>query len=259
MGIISYNLQIVFFYKLKSNRANKPNMKLLIIEDEVELSKSICSYLKNDNFICEVSYDFHDAMKKIYETDYACILLDISLPQGNGLDILKELKKLGKADGVLIISAKNSLNDKVTGLEWGADDYLTKPFHMPELSARVGAIIRRKSFDGMNRIAIDDLLVDMQDKVVKGKSGNIDLTRKEYELLIYFIGSKNKVLTKESIVEHLWGEQIDMADNHDFIYTHIKNLRKKLLQAGCKDYIKAVYGMGYKFDTEIIEKNKNKK
>ena len=234
-------------------------MKLLVIEDELELSKSICSYLKNDNFICETSYDFNDAMNKVHETDYACILLDISLPMGNGLNILRELKNLGKAEGVLIISAKDSLNDKVTGLELGADDYLTKPFHLPELSARVGAIIRRKSFDGQNRIIIDDLIIDMQDKVVKGKSVVIDLTRKEYELLVYFAGNKNKVLTKEAIVEHLWGEHIDMADNNDFIYTHIKNLRKKLLAAGCKDYIKAVYGMGYKFDTELKEKKSSKK
>lgn len=234
-------------------------MKLLIIEDEIELSQSICSYLKNDNFICETSFDFYDAIKKINETDYACILLDISLPMGNGLNILRELKSVGKADGVLIISAKNSLNDKITGLELGADDYLTKPFHLPELSARVGAIIRRKSFDGKNRIVIDDLLIDIHDRVVKGRKGTIDLTRKEYELLVYFAANKNKVLTRDAIVEHLWGEQIDMSDNHDFIYNHIKNLRKKLLMAGCTDYIKAVYGMGYKFDTDSNNEKKTKK
>ncbi len=234
-------------------------MKLLVIEDEIELSKSICSYLKNDNFICEAAYDFTDAMHKIHKSEYGCILLDISLPMGNGLNILKELKKLGKADGVLIISAKNSLNDKVQGLNLGADDYLTKPFHMPELSARVAAIIRRKSFDGKNRIITDELVIDLQDKIVTGKNGTIDLTRKEYELLVYFTGNKNRVVTKEAIVEHLWGDHIDMADNYDFIYTHIKNLRKKIVQAGCRDYIKAVYGMGYKFDTNTTEKSaKNK-
>ena len=234
-------------------------MKLLVIEDELELSKSICAYLKSDKFICEPSYDFQDAMNKIHQTDYACILLDISLPMGNGLNILRELKNLGKADGVLIISAKNSLQDKVTGLELGADDYLTKPFHLPELSARVGAIIRRKSFDGQSRIVFDELVIDMQDKMVKCNGATIDLTRKEYELLVYFAGNKNRVLTKEAIVEHLWGEHIDMTNNNDFIYTHIKNLRKKLLAAGCRDYIKAVYGMGYKFETEIKEKKPSKK
>jgi len=234
-------------------------MKLLVIEDEAELSKSICAYLKNDNFICEAAYDYEEALHKVRTSEYACVLLDISLPLGNGLNVLRELKSLGKADGVLIISAKNSLNDKVQGLNLGADDYLTKPFHLPELSARVAAIIRRKTFDGKNRIVTDDLVIDIQDKVVKVKNATIDLTRKEYELLVYFSGNKNKVVTKEAIVEHLWGDQIDMADNYDFIYTHIKNLRKKLLQAGCKDYIKAVYGMGYKFDTQDDNTRKTKK
>jgi DNA-binding response OmpR family regulator len=234
-------------------------MKILVIEDEIELSNSICSYLKKDNFICEPSYDFDDAMQKISENDYDCILLDITLPKGNGLNILRELKELGKADGVLIVSAKNSLNDKIDGLNLGADDYLTKPFHMPELSARVAAIIRRKFFEGQNRIVTDDLVLDLQDKVVKGKNGIIDLTRKEYELLVYFTANKNKVITKEAIVEHLWGDHIDMNDNNDFIYTHIKNLRKKLMQKGCRDYIKAVYGMGYKFNTDAFEKSPDKR
>ena len=234
-------------------------MKLLVIEDEKELSKSICAYLKNDNFICEPAYDYTEAIQKIYDSDYACILLDISLPMGNGLNILQKLKGLGKADGVLIISAKNSLNDKVQGLNLGADDYLTKPFHLPELSARVAAIIRRKTFEGQNKIITDDLVIDIQDKVVKNEKGVIELTRKEYELLVYFMGNKNRVVTKEAIVEHLWGDHIDMADNYDFIYTHIKNLRKKLLSAGCHDYIKAVYGMGYKFDTEFSTRKIPKK
>jgi DNA-binding response OmpR family regulator len=232
-------------------------MKLLIIEDETELSKSVCEYLKKDNFFCEASYDFNDAMQKIMAKDYDCILLDISLPMGNGLNILKKLKDLDKAEGVLIISAKNSLTDKLEGLNLGADDYLVKPFHLPELSARVAAIIRRKSFNGKNRILIDELYIDMQDKVVKVKNVLVELTRKEYELLVYFAANKNKVVTRDAIVEHLWGDHIDMNDNHDFIYTHVKNLRKKLVQAGCVDYIKAVYGMGYKFT--VNEKRRSKK
>jgi DNA-binding response OmpR family regulator len=222
-------------------------MKILIIEDQVELSDSIHSYLSHENFSCERAYDFHTAMDKIRLYDYDCIILDITLPFGNGLDILKELKEENKADGVLIISAKNSLDDKVTGLNLGADDYLTKPFHLPELSARVAAIIRRKTFEGKNKIVLDKLVLDLQDKTVRGAKGRIDLTRKEYELLVYFISNKNKVVTKEAIVEHLWGDDIDMADNYDFIYTHVKNLRRKLVQAGCPDYIKGIYGMGYKF------------
>jgi len=228
-------------------------MKLLIIEDEVELSESIAVYLKNDNFICEQAFDYVEANQKLKSNEYDCVLLDITLPNGNGLTLLSELKDLDKANGVLIISAKNSLSDKVNGLNLGADDYLTKPFHLPELSARVAAIIRRKFFKGKDNILIkDDLTIDIQDKIVRGKTGIIDLTRKEFEMLVYFAVNKNKVVTKEAIVEHLWGEQVETTDNYNFIYTHIKNLRKKLLNGGCKDYLKAVHGMGYKFDLENI-------
>ena len=221
-------------------------MKLLVIEDEKALAQSICDYLGNENFICESAYNFNTALEKIALYDYACIILDITLPGGNGLEILKELKKANKADGVLIISARNALDDKVFGLKAGADDYLTKPFHLSELGARVAAIIRRKSFGGMNAVQFDELLLDLEGKTVKVNSLVIDLTRKEYELLLYFISNKNKVISKGAIAEHLWGDNMDLADNYDFIYTHIKNLRKKLLQAGCPDYINSVYGMGYK-------------
>jgi len=222
-------------------------MKLLVIEDEKALCNSICDYLGNESFICETAHDFHTAIEKTALYDYACIILDITLPGGSGLEILKELKKENKADGVLIISAKNSLDDKVLGLKAGADDYLTKPFHLPELAARVDAIIRRKSFGGMNTVIFDELTLDLQDKTVKANNKVLDLTRKEYELLLYFISNKNKVISKGAIAEHLWGDNMDLADNYDFIYTHIKNLRKKLLQQGSPDYIKSVYGMGYKF------------
>ena len=228
-------------------------MKLLIIEDEVELSDSIAVYLKNDNFICEQAYDYIEAYQKIKSNEYDCVLLDITLPNGNGLTLLSELRNLDKSNGVLIISAKNSLSDKVNGLNFGADDYLTKPFHLPELSARVAAIIRRKMFKGRDNFHVsDDLTIDIQDKIVKGKMGVIDLTRKEFEMLVYFAVNQNKVITKEAIVEHLWGDQVETTDNYNFIYTHIKNLRKKLLKSGCRDYVKAVHGMGYKFDVENI-------
>lgn len=222
-------------------------MKLLVIEDEKDLSDSIRKYLTTEQFTCEAAYDYESASEKIHLNDYSCIILDITLPNGSGLDLLRELKKMGKEDGVLIVSARNSTDDKVIGLNLGADDYLAKPFHLPELSARVAAIIRRKSFSGRNQIVIDHLTLDLQDKTLKYDDSNISLTRKEYELLLYFLSNKNRVVTKEAIVEHLWGDGIDMADSYDFIYSHIKNLRKKLIQAGCPDYIKAVYGMGYKF------------
>lgn len=224
-------------------------MKLLVIEDEKQLSDSICAYLDSESFRCETAHDFATAMDKISIYDYTCIILDINLPGGNGLDILKELKANNKSDGVLIISARNSLDDKVYGLKTGADDYLTKPFHLPELGARVAAIIRRKSFDGKNKVQVDELELDLLHKTASVKGKTVDLTRKEYDLLLYFTGNKNKVISKGAIAEHLWGDDMGTADNYDFLYTHIKNLRKKLVQAGCPDYIKSIYGMGYKFST----------
>jgi DNA-binding response OmpR family regulator len=223
-------------------------MKILIIEDEHELSKSICTYLAGEQFFTENAHDYNSAFEKISLYDYACIILDITLPGGSGLDILKELKKNNKADGVIIISAKNSLDDKVSGLKAGADDYLTKPFHLSELGARVAAVIRRKSFNGNNTILFDELRINLDEKQASVHNKILDLTKKEYELLLYFISNKNKVISKSAIAQHLWGDNMDIADNYDFIYTHIKNLRKKLLQYGAPDYIKSVYGMGYKFN-----------
>jgi DNA-binding response OmpR family regulator len=222
-------------------------MKILIAEDEKDLSQSICSYLSNEQFICEQAFDFSSTLEKISLYDYACIILDIGLPGGSGLEILKELKKENKLDGVLIVSAKNSIDDKVYGLKAGADDYLTKPFHLSELAARVNAIIRRKSFDGKNIIQFDTLEIDLNRKELKANGNRVDLTRKEFELLLYFISNKNKVISKDAIAIHLWGDNMDLSGNYDFIYTHIKNLRRKLMQSGAEDYIKSIYGMGYKF------------
>ncbi|MEP6750049.1 MAG: response regulator transcription factor [Bacteroidota bacterium] len=225
-------------------------MKVLIIEDEKELSDSVCAYLNSESFICETAYDFATAIEKISLYDYTCIILDITLPGGSGLDILKELKANNKTDGVLIISARNSVDDKIYGLKTGADDYLTKPFHLPELGARVDAIIRRKIYGGQNDITIGDLILNIPDKTASVKDKPIDLTRMEYNLLLYFTGNKNRVISKGAMAEHLWGDDMDLAGNYDFLYTHIKNLRKKLLQAGCPDYIKSVYGLGYKFTVQ---------
>jgi DNA-binding response OmpR family regulator len=223
-------------------------MKILVIEDEKELSQSIIEYLTTEQFTCEAAYDFPTAVTKIHLNDYSCIILDLTLPNGSGLELLKELKDLNKTDGVLIVSARNSLEDKITGLNTGADDYLAKPFHLPELTARVSAIIRRKSFGGQNQIKVDNLTLNIQEKSLKFKNEPLPLTRKEYDLLLYLISNKNRVVTKEAIAEHLWGDNIDMVDSYDFIYSHIKNLRKKMTGCGAPDYIKAVYGMGYKFN-----------
>jgi len=222
-------------------------MKLLIIEDEKELSDSICTYMSSESFICETAYDYNMAMEKISLYDYSCIILDITLPGGSGLSILKELKANNKSEGVLVISARNSVDDKVAGLKTGADDYLAKPFHLSELGARVDAIIRRKTFDGKNIVQVGELSVNIPDKTAAVKDKPVDLTRMEYDLLLYFTSNKNKVISKGAMAEHLWGDDMDLVGNYDFLYTHIKNLRKKLLLAGCPDYIKSVYGLGYKF------------
>jgi len=220
-------------------------LKILIIEDEKALSESIAAYLKGEDYRCETVADFNTAMEKTELYDYDCILLDISLPGGSGLEILKELKANNKTDGVLIISAKNSLDDKVKGLKLGADDYLPKPFHLSELSARIAAIIRRKNFSGCNLVKFNEIEIDTIAKSVSIENKPFVLTRKEYELLLYFISNKGRVISKNAIAEHLWGD--DMDGNNDFIYTHIKNLRKKMIELGGIDYIKSVYGMGYKF------------
>lgn len=222
-------------------------MKILIIEDEKELLESIYAFLSGEQYTCEKATDFVTASEKIYLHDYTCIILDINLPGGSGLDILQELKKNNKADGVLIISARNAVDDKVHALRTGADDYLTKPFHLPELAARVAAIIRRRSFEGKNVLQLDELTLDLNEKTTKVNEKMIDLTRKEYDLLLYFISNKNKVITKNAIAEHLWGDGMGGGGSYDFLYAHIKNLRKKLTGAGCRDYIKSIYGLGYKF------------
>ena len=220
-------------------------MKILIIEDEKDLSESITVYLRGEDYICESAADFTAAMEKTDMHTYDCILLDLTLPVGNGLEILKELKKNKKTDGVLVISAKNAITDKVSALNLGADDYLAKPFHLSELSARISAIIRRKNFEGNNLIRFNDISIDVPAKLVTIKNKTIDLTKKEYQLLLYFITNKRRVISKNAIAEHLWGDE--MPGNYDFIYTHIKNLRKKIMDAANAEYIKSVYGMGYKF------------
>lgn len=169
------------------------------------------------------------------------------LPDGNGLQLLQLLKEANKLDGVIIISARNELDDKIMGLKLGADDYLTKPFHLSELSVRIAAIIRRKNMQGSNLLKFNELTIDVQAKTVAVNGKDLSLTRKEYDLLVYFIINKQRVLSKSAIASHLWGDDMDMADNYDFIYAHIKNLRKKLLDSGVHDYIKSIYGMGYKF------------
>lgn len=223
-------------------------MKILIVEDETELAKSMEEYLSATKYRCENAPTFVEAVDKISRYDYDCILLDISLPDGNGLKILEELKKENKQEGVIIISAKNSLDDKIKGLEIGADDYLTKPFHLSELTARIYSLIRRRQFNSSNIIRQNEIEINLLAKNVLVHHEEVTLTRKEFDLLIYFIGNKNRVLSKSTLAEHLSGDFADMLDNHDFVYAHVKNLKKKLSDAGCEPYIKTVYGTGYKWE-----------
>ncbi|HTJ11527.1 MAG TPA: response regulator transcription factor [Dinghuibacter sp.] len=224
-------------------------MKLLIVEDEPGLLDSMTAYLSLEDYTCESAMTYAEALEKIDLYAYDCILLDIMLPGGDGLALLRELKTNRKTEGVLIISAKNKLEDKITGLQMGADDYLAKPFHLPELGARVAAIIRRKQFGGNNLLEYQEIQVDTQGRTVKVSGTPVTLTKKEYALLVYLLSNRNKVISKSALAEHLWGDNMDMVDNYDFIYTHVKNLRKKLLDAGAGDYLQSVYGVGYKWTT----------
>lgn len=223
-------------------------MKILIIEDEKELTQDMVNYLSGQDYVCEVAENYKQAVEKITIYQYDCILLDLMLPYGNGLDLLEILKRENKQDGVIIISAKNSIEDKVKGLEIGADDYLAKPFHLSELSARIHSLIRRKQFNSSNIIQQNEITIDLLGKTVKVNDLEISLTKKELELLLFFIGNKNRVISKSALAEHLSGDIADMFDNHDFVYAHIKNLKKKLTEAGCDNYIKTIYGTGYKWE-----------
>ena len=222
-------------------------MKLLIVEDEESLSRSISQYLTAEGNICDVALTFDQAIEKISLYDYDCVLLDLGLPDGEGLELLKGLKKLRKADGVLIISARDSIEQRVEGLSLGADDYLVKPFHLSELNARVTAIVRRRNFNGNDQLVFNEIEIDVTSKEVKVNTTQVYLTKKEFDILLYFVTNKSKVISKSAAAVHIWGEDADMADSFDFIYTHIKNIRRKLTDAGSKDYFHSVYGIGYKF------------
>lgn len=225
-------------------------MKILIVEDEPSLRELIQRSLEKERYVVEVAADFNSALCKIEDYDYDCVLLDIMLPDGNGLNLLERLKAMHKRENVIIISAKDSLKDKVLGLELGADDYLPKPFHLAELNARIKSVIRRQHHDGEVDIRLGNIRILPDKYQVLIDEKEVELNRKEYDILLYFINRPGRLVNKNTLAESVWGDHIDQVDNFDFIYAQIKNLRKKLKDAGATAEIKAVYGFGYKMTVE---------
>jgi DNA-binding response OmpR family regulator len=224
-------------------------MRVLIVEDEKQLAESIRDYLSREGYKCELAFRMDDAIERLETHNYDCILLDITLPDGSGLTVMDYLRKGGKTEGVIIISAKDSLDDRIKGLGLGADDYLPKPFHLSELSARVGALIRRKNFHGSNSVTYRELTINIASQTVGVNGKHLSLTRKEYDLLLFLISNKGRVISKNAIAEHLSGDMADMLDNFGFVYAHIKNLKRKLSENGCSEYIKTIYGFGYQWES----------
>lgn len=222
-------------------------MKLLLVEDEDKLVTAITTYFNKEKMVCERAYTFDAGSEKVAMYEYDCVIIDLGLPDGRGIDLVQKLKELDSDAGIIIISANGTLESKLDGLQIGADDYLTKPFALSELNARIKAVIRRKQHRGRNTLTINDIFLDLAERKVLIRDQELKLTKLEYKLLLYLITNRNRVITKNSIAEHLWGDYMDYADSYDFIYSHVKNLRKKLIENGCGDYIKTMYGVGYKF------------
>jgi DNA-binding response OmpR family regulator len=221
-------------------------MKILIVEDEQELRNNLVESLQREQYLVETASDYSSGIEKIEDYNYDCILLDIMLPNGNGLALLKRLKEMGKSGNVIIISANDSLDDKIAGLALGADDYLTKPFHIAELTARIKAVLRRNQQEGKNEMELGNCRLDIENRVFYIQSEIVSLNRKEFDILSYFFYNKNRLVTKNALAEHVWGDEIDQADNFDFIYYQIKNLRKKIHPETAGIELEAVYGIGYK-------------
>ena len=223
-------------------------MKLLIVEDEIEINELMCRFFKSEGFVVETAATYHEALNKICDYEYDCLVLDLNLPDGDGMDLIRYLKRMNAKSCIVVVSARDSLEDKIEGLEKGADDYLAKPFSMAELNARIKSVVRRSHFSGNRQVIFRELKVNPDSRQVFVNDTEVMLTPKEYDLLCYFLMNKNRVLTKENIVEHLWGDSMGIAaDSFDFIYTHIRNLRRKVMEAGGQDYIQYIYSVGYKF------------
>lgn len=224
-------------------------MKVLIVEDQDCLLEDIVEYLSYSQIVTEKAKTLEVAKDKLVSFEYDIILVDLMLPDGNGIDLIELIKRLRSKTAVFVITAKDSIDDKILALDKGADDYLSKPFHLAELKAKLCALYRRIRFEGGNQIKFKEIEIDINSKQVKVLDQFIFLTQKEYELLLLFLSNKNRVLGKNNIAESLWGSCVSSYDHFDFVYQHIKNLRKKLTKNGAKPYIQNVYGIGYKFNT----------
>jgi DNA-binding response OmpR family regulator len=222
-------------------------MKILIVEDERELVGAIKSFLEPEGFLCETAFSYFEAEDSLSSYNYDIIILDLTLPGGDGLDLIKLIRDRNRQAGLLIVSAKNSLDDKIRGLDMGADDYITKPFHLAELNSRIKSLARRRHFDGASELIFNEIKINTDSNEVFVKDCLLDLTKKEYEILLYFIVNRNKVITREAIAEHVWGDNISYTDNYDFIYSHIKNIRRKIELKNGTNYLHNIYGIGYKF------------
>lgn len=221
-------------------------MKILVIEDNADLREVIVRSLEKERYVVETAPDYATARTKVFIYEYDCILLDIMLPDGNGLNLLRELSERGKRNNVIIISAKDSIEDKVTGLDLGADDYLAKPFHLAELHARIKSVMRRNANNGERNIRMGNVTIHPDTFKVDVDGKELELGRKEYDILHYLVNRANRLIEKQTLAEAVWGDSIDQADNFDFIYAQMKNLRKRLKNAGADIEIKTIYGFGYK-------------
>ena len=222
-------------------------MKILLIEDEQEMLNNMMRFMKREGYVCEFATTFIEGYRKINNYEYDCAVIDLNLPGGDGLKLVKILRKDSPQTGVLIVSARGTTDDRIKGLNIGADDYLTKPYDLPELNARIKAVLRRKTNQFSNELVFGKLLIDLDERKVLADGHRLKLTKKEFDILVYLSRNKNRVVTKDSIAEHLWGDYMDDAISFDFIYAHVKNLRKKLAMNNCGEFLQTVYGVGYKF------------
>ncbi|MFT4760730.1 MAG: DNA-binding response OmpR family regulator [Paraglaciecola sp.] len=224
-------------------------MKFLLIQNDQGLLSKLSDFFKKSGHVCESAITFREGYKKINNYDYDCAIIDLDMPSGDNLKLVEMLRKDNEETGIVIISSKNEVADRINGLEVGADDFIGKPFDVLELNARVKAVTRRKTKLFKKELTFGKLSINMDERRVVADETTLKLTKKEFNILLYLARNKNRVVKKESIAEHLWGDHMDEAASFDFIYAHVKNLRKKLVENNCGDFLKTIYGVGYKFES----------